>query len=179
MPYAFFIVLSLVFGAISDYLIRTDKLSVKAARKVFHGISAYVPAAGLIWMSFVGCNQAMAVVALCVAVSFNAAVYSGCQVNHVDLSPNYAGTLMGITNTVANCAGFLAPYYTGAFINGNQTFAAWRVVFLTGAGIYIVVATVFVIFSRGETQWWNTYWEYVKKDDSETSSTSSDNRKSE
>ena len=166
--------LSLVFGAISDYLIRNGKLSVKASRKVFHGISAYVPAAGLIWMSWVGCNKPMAVVALCVSVSFNAAVYSGCQVNHVDLSPNYAGTLMGITNTVANCAGFLAPYYTGAFIDGNQTFAAWRVVFLTGAGVYIVVATFFIIFSRGEIQWWNSYWERDQKDkDSSLSSKSS------
>ena len=101
----------------------------------------------------------MAVAALCVSVSFNAAIYPGCLLSHVDLSPNYAGTLMGIGNTVANCAGFLAPYFTGVFIDGNQTFAAWRVVFLTGAGVYFVTGMVFVVFGRGEVQWWNTYWE--------------------
>ncbi len=41
------------------------------------------------------------------------------QVNHVDLSPTYAGTLMGITNTFANVCGFLAPYVAGAVTNGN------------------------------------------------------------
>ena len=37
----------------------------------------------------------------------------------MDLSPNYAGTLMGITNTMANIAGFVAPYVVGSIIEGN------------------------------------------------------------
>ena len=41
------------------------------------------------------------------------------QVNHVDLSPNYAGTLFGITNMMANISGFLTPYMTGAITTGN------------------------------------------------------------
>ena len=30
----------------------------------------------------------------------------------MDLAPNYAGTMMGITNTIGNFAGFVAPYIT-------------------------------------------------------------------
>jgi hypothetical protein len=45
--------------------------------------------------------------------------YSRFQVNHQDLSTDYAGTLMGISNTVANIPGVLAPYYVGAITNGN------------------------------------------------------------
>ena len=37
----------------------------------------------------------------------------------MDLSPNYAGTLMGITNTMANIAGFVTPYVVGSIIEGN------------------------------------------------------------
>ena len=40
----------------------------------------------------------------------------------MDLSPNYAGTLMGITNTMANIAGFVTPYIVGTIINGNVSF---------------------------------------------------------
>ncbi len=40
----------------------------------------------------------------------------------MDLSPNYAGTLMGITNTFANMGGFAAPYFTGYITNGNVSF---------------------------------------------------------
>ena len=62
--------------------------------------------------SFVGCNPSMAVLWLVVSVGLNGASYSGFQGNHMELSPNYAGTLMGITNTIANCSGFIAPYVT-------------------------------------------------------------------
>ena len=40
----------------------------------------------------------------------------------MDLSPNYAGTLMGITNTMANIAGFVTPYVVGSIIEGNVRF---------------------------------------------------------
>ena len=37
----------------------------------------------------------------------------------MDIAPNYAGTMMGITNMVGNIAGFVTPYVTGAIINEN------------------------------------------------------------
>lgn len=39
--------------------------------------------------------------------------------NHVDISPNWAGILMGITNTFANLTGFAAPYVAGLLINDD------------------------------------------------------------
>ena len=39
--------------------------------------------------------------------------------NHADLSPNYSGFLMSITNTVASLPGFLAPLLTGVITQGN------------------------------------------------------------
>ena len=39
-----------------------------------------------------------------------------CQINHVELSPNYAGTLMGLTGAVANTAGFISPYIVGIIV---------------------------------------------------------------
>ena len=41
------------------------------------------------------------------------------QLNHVELSPNYAGTLFGITNMVANLTGFITPWVTGLITNNN------------------------------------------------------------
>ena len=37
----------------------------------------------------------------------------------MELSPNYAGTLFGITNMVANLTGFLTPYIAGVITNNN------------------------------------------------------------
>ena len=37
----------------------------------------------------------------------------------MDLSPNYAGTVMGVVNMVGNVTGFVTPYIVGTIINGN------------------------------------------------------------
>lgn len=44
---------------------------------------------------------------------------SGNQMNHIALSPHYAGTMYGITNAAANICGFLAPYAIGLIIEGQ------------------------------------------------------------
>ena len=74
-------------------------------RKVMQTISQVIPAYGLVGLAYVGCDQTMSVVWLCICIGFNGAVYSGFFGNHMELSPNYAGTLMGITNMAANVTG--------------------------------------------------------------------------
>ncbi|CAG7723928.1 unnamed protein product, partial [Allacma fusca] len=39
----------------------------------------------------------------------------------VDISPNHAGILMGISNTASNICGFIAPYAAGLLINENPS----------------------------------------------------------
>ena len=63
---------------------------------------------------FPSCKQAIA--AMVVTATLTAGKVSGYVVNIGDLSPNYAGTLMGISNTVANIPGFLAPLVNGIII---------------------------------------------------------------
>ena len=41
------------------------------------------------------------------------------QINFTELSPNYAGTLMGISNGVATICGFVAPMVAGYITNDN------------------------------------------------------------
>ena len=41
------------------------------------------------------------------------------QINFVELSPNYAGTLMGISNGIATICGFVSPMVAGAIVNDN------------------------------------------------------------
>ena len=55
-------------------------------------IGQITPALGLVGLSFVGCNPEWAVVFLVLCVGFNGASYSGYQGNHMELSPNNAGT---------------------------------------------------------------------------------------
>lgn len=38
------------------------------------------------------------------------------KVNFVEIAPPYAGTLFGVTNTLANVSGFVAPYIVGVLL---------------------------------------------------------------
>lgn len=65
----------------------------------------------LIGLSFLDCTKTvLAVILLIIAVTTSGCVYSGYFVNHMDIAPQYAGTLMGIANGIAASSGFIAPY---------------------------------------------------------------------
>ena len=55
------------------------------------------PASFLIGLSFIDCSQTgLAVALLVLAVTVSGFVFCGYFVNHMDIAPQYAGTLMGI-----------------------------------------------------------------------------------
>ena len=55
--------------------------------------------------------------------------------------------------------GFVAPYVVGTIINNNQTFEAWRTVFLLASGIYVNFNLFFVLAGSSKVQPWNSYWD--------------------
>ncbi len=52
-------------------------------------------------------------------MGLNGGIYSGFKINHLDLTPRFAGILMSFTNCTANLAGLLAPIAAGNLIEGN------------------------------------------------------------
>lgn len=70
---------------------------------------------------------------LITAVGFNAAIFCGFNVNHIDLSPNHSGFLMGITNGISNIGGILAPLAVEFIVTDNVSFAS-RI--KNGAGLF-------------------------------------------
>lgn len=48
-----------------------------------------------------------------IAVMSIGGMYCGFLSNHIDIAPNYAGTLMAITNTVATIPGIVVPVFVG------------------------------------------------------------------
>jgi ACS family sodium-dependent inorganic phosphate cotransporter-like MFS transporter 5 len=79
----------------------------------------------------------------------------GFKINHLDITPRFAGILMAITNCTANFAGLLAPMAAGNIIDGKPTIAQWRIVFLIAAVVYFACATFYNIFASGERQKWD------------------------
>ncbi|KAK3889501.1 hypothetical protein Pcinc_006473 [Petrolisthes cinctipes] len=155
LPYLVMWVFSLVFSALIDRLLAANKLSIIAVRKMSMVIGLYGPMLGLVAMCFVNCDSILAMVMLCVAVGLNGAIYCGYMCSHQDLAPNFAGSLMGLTNTVATIPPMVSPMIIGAIINDNQTLSAWRTVFLIASAVYLVTNIGYLAFMTDQVQPWN------------------------
>lgn len=75
--------------------------------------------------------------------------------NHIDIAPNFAGILMGLTNGAANIMSIIAPLLVGFVVHDETDPIQWRYVFFISAGIYFVGNLVFLIFSKTDVQSWN------------------------
>ena len=101
---------------ISDFAIRKGA-SVVVVRKISNSIGLWIPAIAMIALCLItSSNKAVVIAILAVAVGFNSGITCGFQINHIDLSPNFAGPMMAITNGSANILGILAPLICGVIV---------------------------------------------------------------
>ncbi|KAK7866131.1 hypothetical protein R5R35_004780 [Gryllus longicercus] len=157
LPYFVMWILSFVFSWTSDFANKKQWLKLTTSRKLFNTIGHWGPACALLGVGYVE-EKASAVALLTVAVGLDAATYVGFQVNHIDLSPNFAGSMMGVTNCAANIMSIIGPLLVGVLVPPEEQSnpEAWRVVFFLASGIYFVGNLLFVIFGSAELQPWNT-----------------------
>ncbi|KAE8741674.1 hypothetical protein FOCC_FOCC012795 [Frankliniella occidentalis] len=155
LPFLLMWFFSMFLGRLWEWSTKRGSLSTSSSRKISTVIASIVPALCLIGVSFVGCDRPFVVVLMSVAVMSVGGMFSGFLSNHIDIAPNFAGTLMAITNTFATIPGFVVPVFVGQVTNGNQTMSAWRTIFLTTVGLFICEAVVYVFLGSGEEQSWN------------------------
>jgi len=123
LPYLAMIILTYGFICLSDMLKnRGNPISLNLSRKLFNSLGLWLPMLALIGLACItnkGASANLVVGLLTLAVATNAASYLGFHVNHMDLSPNFAGTLMGITNCAANVMSILAPLIVGLIVKNE------------------------------------------------------------
>ncbi|XP_018804075.1 PREDICTED: putative inorganic phosphate cotransporter isoform X1 [Bactrocera latifrons] len=164
LPYTVMLLLSFAFIYLSKVLARRENVSLAFSRKFFNSIGHWIPMISLIGLGYVTKEHSLlAVILLTLTVGISGATYLGFQVNHIDLSPNYAGTLMGITNGSANVMSALAPLAVGLVVTDVKNVVEWRIVFFIAAGFYFVGNLLFVIFGKTEVQSWNSPEETLAK----------------
>ncbi|KAK9887947.1 hypothetical protein WA026_000245 [Henosepilachna vigintioctopunctata] len=162
-PYLANWIVMLSVGPISDFVINRRMVSRGTGRKIFNSIGVCVPALGLAILSYLPSEQKLLSVALLVMiVGINGAVASGYQVNHIDISPNFSGILMGITNGSSNIFSIIAPLAVQVIVTDEADKSLWRIVFLTASILFIISAVFFNMFASGEIQKWN----YIQSQDS-------------
>ncbi|XP_076044239.1 sialin-like [Oratosquilla oratoria] len=154
VPFLCMWIFAMTYSYAIDEMRARGVISTTTARKVSTFIASVPPGLCLVAASYVGCNSSVAVFLLTLGTTFIGALYCGFLSNHIDVAPPYAGTLMGIANTVASISGIVVPSFVGYITQGNQTVEAWRIIFYIALAIFTFEATVFCIFASGEVQPW-------------------------
>merc|ERR1719282_258258 len=83
------------------------------------------------------------------SIGCSAMANAGFGPNFLDISPHYAGQLFGVSNTIANFAGILAPMVTGNILDdktGEDAIPRWRLAFSTAACVYILALVLAAFF---------------------------------
>ncbi|ROT65206.1 hypothetical protein C7M84_016844 [Penaeus vannamei] len=119
-----------------------------------NGVGLCVPAVMLAIVGYVGCNSAAAITILCIGTFSNGATVSGYVANQHDIAPNFAGTMLGISNMFAFGGAMLAPIIVGV-MTPDQTPGQWQSAFWVATVIYVVAATFFFFACSAELQPWN------------------------
>ncbi|ALC49104.1 MFS10, partial [Drosophila busckii] len=155
VPYLTAWFMGIACSILADWLLAQRYLSVLNSYKLWNSISSIVPSLGLIGIIYVGCDWVWVTFMLAGVGSFGGAVYAGNQMNHIALSPRFAGTMYGLTNSAANICGFLAPYVIGSIINHRETLTQWHIVFWLAAGLNILGNFIYLIFASADEQSWS------------------------
>ncbi|XP_033764338.1 sialin-like isoform X3 [Pecten maximus] len=145
---------AILFGYISDWIFSRKWLSITNLRKVFQVTGLVGAAPFLIWITYLGKDDAVLAVILMVVYWFIlTAMNSGFRVNFADIAPRFAGLLNGICMCLNGFISVFVPILVTA-ITPNGTAEEWQVVFYGCVGVSVMGAVVFVLLASGEEQEW-------------------------
>lgn len=72
----------------------------------------------------------------------------------LDFAPAFSAVIFGVSNTVANFTGFLAPQTTGLLLQDDNSLERWQLAFWISALVYLPGFFLFLIFGTDELQEW-------------------------
>jgi len=119
MPYLIMWILIIAFSWISDYIRTHGLITDTNGRKIWNTLAHWGGALALVSLYLFDTSTTGAVVLLTAALGLNSGVMTGFLTNHLDLAPNFAGTLLGITNSIANITSILGPLLVGFVVTDN------------------------------------------------------------
>ncbi|XP_077290239.1 major facilitator superfamily transporter 9 isoform X2 [Arctopsyche grandis] len=152
IPYLAMAIILQIAGHLADWLQRKRILNTTQVRKLFNCSAFLAQTIFMVAASFAP-NATGCIIFLVIAVGLGGFAWSGFSVNHLDIAPQHASVLMGLSNTVATLPGIISPLLAGAIVTHN-TAEEWRVVFFISSGIYLVGAVIYGIWCSGVRQPW-------------------------
>lgn len=95
-------------------------------------------------------SVATAVILMCVCVGLGSFSYSGWLANMIDIAPNHAGLLMGISNTIGTIPGILGNLTTGYIL--QRTNNNYNAVWLFAITLYVAGWSVYMVLAKAKVE---------------------------
>jgi ACS family sodium-dependent inorganic phosphate cotransporter len=132
-------------GWIADAL-RKRGMSMTTVRKLLQASAFTLGALPMILLP--GAKSPVVAIAL-VTVALGGVAFgvAGFAVNHLDIAPQYAGILMGLSNTFAQLPGIVGVALTGFIVQATHSFAA---AFYLTAVVYLIGMVCYLAMGSGE-----------------------------
>lgn len=139
LPWSMYVIVSLLTSYWSDWLISSRRLSITHTRKLFVVVCKHPAMIYLIVISFIevcfclasvidacfviaaaygGCDPMVVSIFFAISVGATGLQTSGFIANAIDLSPNYSGTISGLSSSFGAFSGVLGPALVG-FLTPN------------------------------------------------------------
>lgn len=144
LPWITMAIMVNVGGWIADSLVNVG-VGVTAVRKIMQTIGFMGPAICLAQLSQITTTTG-AVLCMMGAQGMDAFSQSGLYSNHQDIGPQYAGILLGLSNTAGVLAGVIGTAVTGVILSRGTWDEVWRVAII----FYCIGTLVWNLFSTGE-----------------------------
>ena len=136
-----------IAGALADRMI-TAGYDVTFVRKLMQSIGFGGIVVSLMVVGYVESVWA-AITIMTLGNALGAFVSGGFSVNHMDVAPKYAGTLMGITNTAGTIPGIIGVTVSGMILAAT---GSWTLVFQVTAGVTLFGLICYLFMASGERQ---------------------------
>lgn len=109
----------IVFSWIGNIINKHNLLSSTNQRKLWNSVAHWGGGLALLSLYLFDTSVTEAMFLLTAALGLNAGIFSGFLTNHLDLAPNFAGTLMGISSTFGNVSAILGPMLVGFIVTDS------------------------------------------------------------
>jgi ACS family sodium-dependent inorganic phosphate cotransporter len=134
-----------IAGTLADRMIRGG-MDLGRVRKLMQTIAFGGLATALLIVGEIESAWA-AIAVMSMGTALGAFVTGGFAVNHMDVAPRHAGTLMGLTNTAGTVPGVIGVYVSGLIL---EVTGSWTLVFQVAAGITLFGLAFFLLFASGK-----------------------------
>lgn len=155
-PYLSSFFSSLAAGPLADFVIARQWMSVTNTRKTFTLIGGLSSAGFILAMGFTACDPKLPVMFLIISWGIGGLVTAGPGISCLDISPQHAGSVMGILNTFSNVGGFISPALVQLLTHGQGKQHQWQNVFFMTAGFTGVASLFYVVLGSSVEQQWTS-----------------------